>query len=108
MLSFFMQRLLQAGLLLAPFAVGAQLGEPSQAVATAGRADGLTYVSVFDNYRNWQELSVSSWADSNRVVRELGGWRAYAKQAEQPHNEAQGNRAARAVSEAHHDHGARP
>ena len=84
MFFFFVRLSLPAGLLLTAAVASAQ---PAQAPQEAGAplgSGGLAYVSVFENYRGWQELPISSWPEVNRNVRDIGGWRSYAKQARTP------------------------
>lgn len=43
----------------------------------------LRYSSVFDQYRGYDEIQVGSWRESNDTVGRIGGWRHYAREAEQ-------------------------
>lgn len=61
----------------------------------------LSFQSVMKDYRPYSEQPVGSWAEANRTVAQIGGWRAYAREASQP--ESKGAPA----SGAHH-HGAKP
>lgn len=42
-----------------------------------------TYNSAFDVYLPWGDASIASWTKSNDLVQERGGWRSYAKEADQ-------------------------
>ena len=44
----------------------------------------LNFKSAMTDYRPYSEQAVGSWADANRTVAKIGGWRAYAKEASQP------------------------
>jgi len=39
------------------------------------------YQSVFDGYQAMSEPKLTPWRAANDTVREVGGWRAYAKEA---------------------------
>ena len=39
------------------------------------------YQSVFDGYQTISEPKLTPWRAANDTVREVGGWRAYAKEA---------------------------
>lgn len=49
-----------------------------------GRAVDLTYRSAFATYQGFAEQAVSPWQQTNDAVAHAGGWRAYAKEAQQP------------------------
>lgn len=53
----------------------------SQPMDTA--APRLQYDSVFDQYRGYDEIEIGSWRESNDTVGRIGGWRYYAREAEQ-------------------------
>ena len=108
MFFFFVRLSLRAGLLLVAAVASAQ---PAQAPRQAGAPlvpGGLVYVSVFENYRGWQELPISSWPDVNRTVGEIGGWRSYAKQARTPGSGAKGVEPPSTESVPRHGDGALP
>lgn len=44
--------------------------------------DTLGYVSVFDNYRSFEELDETEWLEANDNVGRIGGWRSYARQVQ--------------------------
>ncbi|UXY14955.1 hypothetical protein N8I74_16785 [Chitiniphilus purpureus] len=48
-------------------------GEPEQT---------LPYQSVFDSYRVFHDQAIADWRLANRTVGEIGGWRAYAREAQ--------------------------
>ena len=44
----------------------------------------LRYESVFARYQSYRDEKTGSWRDANETVDRIGGWRAYAKEAQQP------------------------
>lgn len=74
----------------APFTLGlsalaASLPLAAQPVASvpataATSASALAYQSAFDGYRPSVDVNVQDWRRSNDTVREVGGWRAYARE----------------------------
>lgn len=44
----------------------------------------LPYRSAFEGYRPFAEEKVASWKEANDTVGRIGGWRAYARQAQEP------------------------
>jgi hypothetical protein len=60
---------------------GAQTQAAPPAVAPA-----TTYRSTFEGYQPFNDQPVGVWKDANDAVGRIGGWRAYAKEAQ----EAQG------------------
>lgn len=55
--------------------------QPAQAAPAASNASGA-YRSAFDGYRTFDDQPVAPWRQSNDTVREIGGWRAYAREAQ--------------------------
>ena len=47
-------------------------------------ADGLRYESVFARYKSYRDEKTPSWREANETVDRIGGWRAYARDAQQP------------------------
>ena len=45
---------------------------------------GLTYRSALENYQPYSAQQVQPWRESNDNVGRIGGWRAYAKEMNQP------------------------
>jgi hypothetical protein len=75
----------------------ALLGPAQQAVAQTpsapGRADPLDaqaavppvrFSSAFTPYRRMSDAPVGSWREANDTVTQIGGWRAYAREANTP------------------------
>lgn len=79
------QALRAAGLLVATaFALplSAQPAGPAP-VAEAGPQERLLpYRSAFEGYRPFADQKLAPWAESNATVGAIGGWRAYAKEAQ--------------------------
>lgn len=42
------------------------------------------YRSALSAYRPYAEQSIGSWREANETVNRIGGWRAYAREAQQP------------------------
>lgn len=84
--------LVRATLCTSAFAVQAQ-GTGSPVAAPAIRADpldpkadvpALTYRSSFARYRAFSDDKPLSWREANDAVARIGGWRVYAREAQQP------------------------
>lgn len=61
--------------------------QPVQSPPTAMRQPQLaptSFRSVFEGYRPFSDEKVLSWKDANDTVGQIGGWRAYAKEANEP------------------------
>jgi hypothetical protein len=57
------------------------LAQPDAARAPASAAS-QAYRSAFEGYRPFGEQPVAPWKQTNDTVREVGGWRAYAREAQ--------------------------
>lgn len=55
--------------------LAAQTATPAPPTATAPG-----YQSAFEGYRPFEDSAVQDWRKSNDTVREVGGWRAYARE----------------------------
>ena len=42
------------------------------------------YASVFEGYKPYSDEKPSDWKEANRQVERRGGWRQYAKEAQEP------------------------
>ena len=49
-----------------------------------GSALALRYDSVFARYKSYRDEKATPWREANDTVTQIGGWRAYAKEAQQP------------------------
>ena len=45
-----------------------------------------SYPSAFKDYKPYTDDPVGNWKAANKEVARIGGWREYAKQAQQPEN----------------------
>jgi hypothetical protein len=79
---------LPAALLVATMTTNAQ--QPSTQTARPDPLDpkasvpALTYESAFAQYRRLGEEKAVSWREANDNVARIGGWRVYAREAQQP------------------------
>ena len=94
--------LVRAALCLSAFAAQAQ-GTGSPAAAPATRSDpldakasvpALSYRSSFARYRAFGDDKPLSWREANEAVARTGGWRVYAREAQQPEAAPSGTDAA--------------
>lgn len=68
-----------------PNTAGTSTSSELPAPAPRSTASSSTaFDSAFDGYRSYTEEPVASWRDANDQVREIGGWRAYAREAQAP------------------------
>lgn len=85
-------------------AQGERRPDPQDARASVPR---VAYESPFSGYRAYTEEKPGSWKDANDTVGRIGGWRAYAKEAEEP--QPTGERApAGSGAPAHEGHAGHP
>lgn len=75
-----------AAAVLAAFAASAQPTPPAPAPAAstpaASAAQAPGYQSSLERYRPFAEEKPIPWSQANDMVRQIGGWRAYARQAQ--------------------------
>lgn len=85
--SFPLHRFVPVGLaVLLPMAF-AQPGSVPAAPAPSGAAlpaVALSYRSAFAEYQAYSGQPIVSWREANDKVDQIGGWRAYAREASQP------------------------
>ena len=80
---------LLAALLQAVLATGtahAQTAVPKIVAMPAAATAPEAYRSAFEGYQPYAEEKVTNWKAANATVDRIGGWREYAKQAQQPAN----------------------
>ncbi|MDB5944129.1 MAG: hypothetical protein JWQ13_3695 [Ramlibacter sp.] len=66
-------------------ALAASLPLPAQTAASAPSTPAApAYQSAFEGYRPFEAGAVQDWRKSNETVREVGGWRAYAREMRGP------------------------
>ena len=75
--------LLAGSLWLAP--ASAQPALPASQAAPAAAADTapLPYRSAFEGYQRYSDEKIVNWKQANDTAGQIGGWRAYAKEASQ-------------------------
>lgn len=78
--------------------------DPTDAAAVVAP---LHHRSAFETYRAAQPASAAGWVEANRDVAAIGGWRAYAREAQAPASAASGTDAGAAMppTAAPHSHG---
>ncbi len=64
-------------------ALAASLPVAAQTPAARPSAESALYRSAFEGYRPFEAADVQDWRKSNDTVREIGGWRAYAREIQQ-------------------------
>ncbi|WP_143762961.1 hypothetical protein [Ramlibacter tataouinensis] len=67
-----------AAALAASLPLAAQI--PGATQPSAGTSASATYASAFEGYRPFAAGDVQDWRKSNDTVRDIGGWRAYARE----------------------------
>jgi hypothetical protein len=77
-----MRRLLLPVFVVPLFALGATMSAGLAAEASTPAPRPPVYVSSFDGYRRFADQPVDSWAAANARVRQIGGWRAYARESQ--------------------------
>jgi hypothetical protein len=55
-------------------------------LSTVNAQTVVSYTSPIANYQPFVDEKVTSWKAANDKVGQIGGWRAYAKEAQQPDN----------------------
>lgn len=68
---------LSAAVFAVSLAAGAQ---PAAPTVPAAPAEASGYQSAFEGYRPFSAQDVGDWRQANETVREIGGWRAYARE----------------------------
>ena len=53
-------------------------------IAAPPPTNALGYESVFTRYKSYRDEKTGSWREANETVDRIGGWRTYAKEAQQP------------------------
>jgi hypothetical protein len=55
-------------------------------LGTATAQTIVSYTSPVADYQPFVDEKITSWKAANEKVGQIGGWRAYAKEAQQPEN----------------------
>lgn len=80
-------------LVLAPAQAQTQTAAPAASAAKRNRPDpadpaaqvpSALYTSPLRAYQAYTEPPIAPWRDTNDLVRQRGGWRAYAREAREP------------------------
>ena len=79
-----LSRAIFAVLGLALSSVYAQTNPTPAAASARAPAVAPAYTSVFDNYQPYTEDKTANWRQANDNTANIGGWRAYAKEAAGP------------------------
>ena len=82
------------------------LVSPSKTAAAV--APAFAYHSVFSHYQAFNDHSVASWSQTNEQVQKIGGWRAYAKESNQPEAGVVSTPTAPSFLNQHDKHGSKP
>lgn len=59
----------------------AQIPAPASSASTSSP---LEFRSAFESYQPYTEEKTINWKEANDLTGRIGGWRAYAKEAQQP------------------------
>jgi hypothetical protein len=91
-------------------AFAASLPLAAQTAPAQPVAEPAPYRSAFEGYRPFEAGEVQDWRKSNDTVREIGGWRAYAREIqqgakEQPAQTPQGSAGGQVPANSHQGHG---
>lgn len=62
--------------------INAQTAPPAMPPA----ATPVPYKSAFEGYQTYSDDKMTNWKAANNEVARIGGWREYARQAQQPEN----------------------
>jgi hypothetical protein len=74
---------LLAAMVAQAWATGAQAAAPNPAEVKA-TVPTVEYVSPFKDYKPFNEIKIAPWKLANDLTHQIGGWRAYLKEANQP------------------------
>lgn len=70
----------------AAYAQAAAVTSPSSVTSAPSSEKSIASPSVFDGYKTYTDEPLGNWKAANDNVAHIGGWREYAKQAQQPDN----------------------
>lgn len=57
--------------------------ETQKVTATAAKPAAIEYRSELENYQRYSESTIKPWRQANDTVKDIGGWRAYAREMTQ-------------------------
>ena len=75
--------MLAGSLWLAPASAQPALPASPAAPAAADDTAPLPYRSAFEGYQRYSDEKIVNWKQANDTTGQIGGWRAYAKEASQ-------------------------
>lgn len=61
----------------------AQTPAPASPATKATQASTLSYRSAFEGYKPYTDDQLLNWKDANDTTGRIGGWRAYAREAQE-------------------------
>ena len=70
------------GLALIAGSIAAVHAQPAAPTRAASSAASDAYRSAFEGYRPFADQALAPWKQTNDTVRDVGGWRAYAREAQ--------------------------
>ena len=73
-----------AGVALGLLVAGATYAQPSATAPTPAKS--MVNPPAFESYKPYADVPVGNWKAANDTAAQIGGWRAYAKQAQQVDN----------------------
>ena len=73
-----------AGTALGLMVASATHAQPGATAPTSAKS--VAHPSAFEGYKPYADIPVGNWKAANDTVAQIGGWRAYAKQAQQVDN----------------------
>ena len=82
----------------------AAAGAQTQTPPPAAPAPSTSYRSTFEGYPPFNDQAVGSWKNANDTVSRIGGWREYAKEAQQGEGKPSGAPAAAPAHPPGHKH----
>lgn len=92
--------------LISALGVSAQTPTPAPtAPALNDRSGPAPYRSALEGYQPFSEEPVRSWKESNDTVGNVGGWKAYAREIQEPGAGADSRTPAKAAADPHAGHG---
>ena len=66
--------------------IPAAVSQASSAAPATPAAKSGAGASAFDNYKSFTDEPIGNWKAANENVAQIGGWREYAKQAQQAYD----------------------
>ncbi len=73
------------------------LAVPAAAQAPAPGSAPIAWRSAFEGYQPYTEAPVANWREANDTVGRIGGWRAYAREAQEAQGAQEGREASGSI-----------